>query len=187
MMRALIYLALLAQAPILKLPSETNEPVYGSPANLDFEKGVAGQLPDSWSLEPDARFRGYSAEWLREGCRTGSGCAAIRSGPETRKGSVGAIMQEFSAEPYQGKKMRLRAWVKLQTGRNSDVVKLIFATDGEKAEETYVQKGRGVNAAEWTLAEVEGKVPFRAEVIHIVVTVTGGTALVDDVTFEEVK
>ena len=187
MIRAVVCCLLLAQAPILKLPSETAEPAYGSPANLDFEKGAAGQLPDGWSLEPDSRFRGYSAELRREGCRTGSGCAVLMSGPETRKGSAGAILQEFAAAPYLGKRMRLRAWVKLEEGRRTDAIKLMLATDGEKSEETFVQKGRGVSAPEWTLAEVEGKVPFRAEVVHIVVTVTSGKAWVDDVSFEEVK
>ncbi len=82
--------------------------------------------------------------------------------------------------------MRLRAWVKLEGTRKSDRIKVLFTTDGERSTETFVQKG-GVSAAVWTLAEVEGKVPMRADEIHLVVTMTGkGQAWIDDVSFEEV-
>ena len=84
--------------------------------------------------------------------------------------------------------MRLRAWVKLEGGKKGERIKVAFTADGEDAEATHTQKGRGVEAPEWTLAEVEGKVPWHAATIHIVISTTStARAWIDDVSFERTK
>ena len=179
--------AAMTQMQVLTLPPDAMAPEYAPPANLDFEKGTPGQLPPEWSLAQESRIAGYTAEWRSEGCRGGRGCAVVIAGPHVENRIAGALVQQCSALPYRGKRMRLRAWVKLGNARKSDRIKVIFTTDGESSAETFVQKG-GVNAAEWTLAEVDGKVPMRADEIHLVVTMTGkGQAWIDDVAFEEVR
>jgi len=184
MIRAVLLLMLL-QGPVLRLPSDA---VAVGPANLDFETGEAGQAPPEWSLMQEARVAGYSIAVRKTGCRTGSGCAVIAAGNQTERGAAGAMIQQFSADPYQGKTMRLRAWVKLEGGGRGNSIKVAFAADGEKGNAAFVQKGRGVNSAEWTLAEVEGKVPWHAELVHILVSVSGrARAWVDDVSFEAVE
>ena len=188
MIVAAVLFALLAQEPVLKLPSEVPESAPQGPSNLDFETGEPGQAPHQWSVMQIARIAGYSTELRKQGCRSGSGCAVIVAGPKVEKNSSGAVMQYFPAEAYEAKRMRLRAWVRLEGGRKGDRIKVAFTTDGEEANATFTQKGRGVDSTEWTMAEVEGKVPWHAEVIHILVTVSGkGTAWIDDVTFEPVK
>jgi len=183
-----VLFVLLAQQPVLKLPSEVPASATEGPSNLDFETGEAGQVPHQWALMQLSRIAGYSTEWRKKGCRTGSGCAVIVAGPQVEKNSSGAVMQYFPAEPYEAKRMRLRAWVRLEDGRKGDRIKVAFTADGQDANATFTQKGRGVDSAEWTMAEVEGKVPWHAEIIHILVSVSGkGTAWIDDVTFEPVK
>jgi hypothetical protein len=101
------------------------------------------------------------------------------------KGVIGALMQQVPAERYLGQRMRLRAWVKVQSGQKGDGVRLMFTTDGTGGEATYAQKGPRLTSTEWMLAEVEGKIPRRAELIQLVITFQGkGNFWVDDVSFE---
>jgi hypothetical protein len=185
-MRLVALLLWLWQNPVLRLPSEA--PLeQAAPANLDFETGAAGEAPPEWSLAQASRVAGYAVQLRREGCRSGSGCAVISSSPKLEKGVIGALMQQVPAERYLGQRMRLRAWVKLQSAQKGDGIRVAFTTDGEGGEATYVQKGPRITSTEWTLAEVEGKIPRRAELIHLVVSVVGkGTFWVDDVSFEPV-
>jgi hypothetical protein len=172
------------QAPILKPPFGAIAPEQTGPANLDFESGDAGTVPADWSLAQASRIAGYTVELRREGCRTGKGCAAIVAGPQVESDTAGAIFQQFPAERYQGKRVRFRAWVKLESAEKEARIRISFAADTEEKSSTFPQKG-SVKAAEWTLAEVEGKVPAKADQIHLVVTVAGrGTAVIDDVSFE---
>jgi hypothetical protein len=183
-MRLVALLLCLWQNPVLRLPSEA--PAERTvPANLDFEAGEAGAVPPEWSLAQESRVAGYTVQLRREGCRSGSGCALIASTPKLEKGVIGALMQQVPAERYLGQRMRLRAWVKVQSGQKGDGVRLIFTTDGTGGEATYVQKGPRLTSTEWTLAEVEGKIPRRAELIQLVITFQGkGNFWVDDVSFE---
>jgi hypothetical protein len=187
MIRAMMLLWL-AQNPVLRLPSEAPPMEEAGPANLDFETGDAGEVPPDWSLTQASRVAGYRVELRREGCRSGSGCAVISSSPKLEKGAAGGLIQQFPAVRYHGQLMRLRVWVKLQGQQRGDGVRVAFTTDGEGGgDSTYIQKGGRVTASEWTMAEVEGKVPWRAELIHLVVSVQGkGGFWIDDVSFEEV-
>jgi hypothetical protein len=185
-MRVVAVLLWLWQNPALRLPSEATAE-HATPANLDFEAGEAGAVPAEWSLAQESRVAGYTVQLRREGCRSGSGCAVISSSPKLQKGAIGALMQQVPAERYLGMRMRLRAWVKVQSGQKGDGVKVMFTTDGAGGEATYLQKGSHVTSTEWMLAEVEGKIPRRAELIQLVVTVQGkGNFWVDDVSFEPV-
>jgi hypothetical protein len=187
MIRLLWLAAVLAQDPVFRLPSEAPEHAV-APVNLNFEAGEAGQAPAGWSITQAARFCCYTTELRKSDCRTGTGCAVIVAGPKAENRSEGAIVQQFPAEGYEGKTMKLRAWVKLEGGRKGDRIQVLFTVDGEGVESTYTQKGRGVEAAEWTPAEVEGKVPWHAETIQIMIRTTGkGTAWIDDVSFEQAK
>jgi hypothetical protein len=186
MIHALLLL-LLAQEPVFKLPSAAPEE-YTPPADFDFEADTGAELPREWSLVPQGRLAGFTAARSTKGCRTGAGCAVISAGAATEKGSEAGIVQQFDAEPYQGRRMRLSAWVRLENGGRGDWIKLSFAATGDHGEASFTQKGRGVDSSEWTQAEVIGKVPFRAETIQILIAMRGkGRAWIDDVAFEPVE
>jgi hypothetical protein len=186
MIRAVLLLWL-AQNPVLRLPSEAPPLEEAAPSNLDFETGEAGAVPPDWSLTQASRVAGYRVELRREGCRSGSGCAVISSSPNRERGMAAGLIQQFPAIRYRGQRMRLRAWVKLQGQQRGDGLRVAFSTDGQGGDATFIQKGGRIIASEWTLAEVEGKVPWRAELIHLVVSVEGkGSFWIDDVSFEAV-
>jgi hypothetical protein len=106
------------------------------------------------------------------------------AGPQVERDMAGAIFQQFQAERYQGKRVRFRAWVKLESAEIEARIRLSFAADTEDKTSAFMQKGN-VKANDWKLAEVEGKVPAKAEQIHVIITVAGrGTAVIDDASFE---
>ena len=184
MRRAAVWALLAASAGgqvRLPFPADAMVPSYAALANLDFEKGTPGQAPPEWSLVQESRIEGYSAEWRAEGCHGGRGCVVLSAGPQSRHNEAGGLMQQCSAERYRGKRMRLRAWVKLTGARKNDRIRVAFTADGEDSTATFMQKS-GANAPDWTLVKVDGKVPLRAEKLTIVVTMTGkGQAWIDDV------
>ena len=182
-MRALLLFWFL-QAPIVKPPFGLAAPEQTAPANLDFESEEGGQLPAEWSLAQESRVAGYGLDLRRAGCRTGKGCAVIVAGPQVEREMAGAMFQQFDAEKYRGKRVRFRAWVRLESAERESRVRLVLVADTEDRVNEFTQKG-SVKATEWTVAEVEGKIPAKAEQIHLVITVSGrGSAVVDDVSFE---
>jgi hypothetical protein len=170
-----------AQELQFKLPPD---PLVSTTAhNLDFEFGDPGRVPVAWELVQISRVAGYSAEWRSEGCHGGKGCAVIIAGPRADEDVVGMLSQRLEAEDYRGKKMRLRAWVRIEEGDRGSRVRIGIMTDGEK-EADFINR-RGVSSAEWTQTEIEGKIPFRADEIHLTFSMTGkGKVWIDDVTFE---
>ena len=173
-----------AQVRVLGLPPGAVAQETG-PRNLDFEAGQAGQVPPGWEVAQLSRIEGYLAATEKRGCRTGKACAVIAPGPQLKNSGEGLLYQPFDGVPYRGKKMRLRAWVRLEGGRRGDRIRVVFTVDGEKSSDEYVQSG-GAHSSEWTLAEVKGKAAKDAIGVHIGVVLTGqGRAWVDDVTFEE--
>ena len=119
------------QAPILKPPFGAAVAEQTAPANLDFESGDAGQLPADWSLAQESRIAGYTAQLRREGCRTGNGCVAIIAGSQVKRDTAGAIFQQFQANLFKGKRVRFRAWVKLESPEKDARIRISFATDSE--------------------------------------------------------
>lgn len=63
---------------------------------------LAGSAPDAYQMEPDT-----------ETFHTGGSSAHLYS-TENRVKGFGTIMQAFDADPYQGERVRLTAWVKSQ-------------------------------------------------------------------------
>lgn len=176
-----------AQMRGLGVPPDAIAPDAARPANLGFESGEAGSVPPEWSVDQVSRLNGYSAAVSRSDCHGGRACAILTAGPQVARNNAGALMQAFSGQPYRGKRMRLRAWVRLESESKRDRIHLMFLTDGENSTAEFLDRS-GVRPGEWTQAEVEGKVPWHADLIHIAVVMTGkGKAWIDDVSFEEVS
>ncbi len=174
-----------AQVVGLPIPRDALAPAVTKPLNLDFESGGTGQVPPDWSVEQTSRLAGYAVALSRTGCHGGTGCAVLAAGPKVRRSATGMLIQAFSAEPYRGKRMRLRAWVKLDATDKQSRIRLLFVTDGVHADAGFLDR-RGANAAEWSTVEITGTVPFRADMIHIAIALMGkGRAWIDDVSFEE--
>lgn len=102
----LALLALLLAAPVF------SEAPLPAPANLSFEESAPGSAPAGWEVSPSGE--GTAAETLAAGCSQGDRCARLTrqdAGP-----GYSALLQFVRADPYRGKRVRLRGMLRGGTG-----------------------------------------------------------------------
>jgi hypothetical protein len=160
------------------------------PANLKFDEGAPGKVPPGWSVPaPSPKEGDRWASLRRDGCRpghaSGHGCAVVMV-PETASTNFGELMQYFSAAPFRGKTIRLRAWLRLETTDTADSGQLWLKVDRAK-EQSFNLKDDSVNSAKWTRSEISTEVNDDSTFIYFGVILQGkGRVWVDDVSFEVV-
>jgi hypothetical protein len=162
--------------------------VAPGPLNLQFNEGQPGEVPPGWYVPPALLDDGYSAELRREGCHGSNGCAVVivpPNAPATTK--FGNMMQRFFGVPYRGKKIRLRAWIKLEPADKKDRAQMWLRVDRHNGQVGLFNNmdGRPVTKNEWTQVEITGRVDKDAETINIgIISVGKGRAWIDGVEFE---
>jgi hypothetical protein len=108
---------------------ESMSDATAGPRNLSFEQGEPGKVPDGWFVPPMLAREGYAAELRRSGCRSAMGCAVVLT-PANQSGNMfGNLMQSFSAVPYRGKTVRIRAWLRLDAATPDDSAQMWFRVD----------------------------------------------------------
>jgi len=177
--------------------ARTKLDVWSGPRNLKFEEGVPGKVPAGWFVPSLPKDADYLAE-LRRGdvCRSRAGCAVVIA-PQNMPKSVGNLMQSFSAAAYRGKKVRLRAWLRLEVAFLTS--KGVRLPEGEDRAQMWLNVERAnhrngfsdymddrpVRTGEWTRCEIVGEINDDARFINLgVMSVGGGRVWVDDVSFE---
>jgi len=96
-------------------------------------------------------------------------------------------MQKVNAVNYRGKTVRIRAWLRLDATTPADNAQMWFRVDRpNKLMGAFDNmEDRPVKSAEWTAAEIVGKVADDAESLNFgVISVGKGRAWVDGMTFE---
>jgi hypothetical protein len=160
------------------------------PANLKFDEGTPGKVPPGWSVAaPSPKEGDRWASLRRDGCRpghtSGHGCAVVMV-PENASTNFSELMQSFSAAPFRGKTIRLRAWLRLETADPSDTGQLWLKVDRAN-EQTFNLKDRSVDSAKWTRSEINTEVNDDSTFIYFGIILQGkGRVWVDDVSFEVV-
>ncbi len=150
------------------------------PRNLSFQEGVPGKAPPGWLVNGN-----YSAELRRGGCRAGIGCAVVLA-PANAATHVGNLMQSFSAAPFRGKLVRLRAWLRLEPSGAEDSAQMWLRVD-RNWPLAFLDNldDRAVRSEEWTRCEIITRVYEDATIINLgVMSNGGGRVWVDDVSFE---
>jgi hypothetical protein len=159
---------------------------FPGPRNLDFNEGVVGKAPPGWIVPVLPKDVNYFAELRRTGCREHSGCAVVLV-PANAPRPFGTIMQSFSAVPYRGKTVRLRAWMRVEAVNPDDGAQMRLSVDRENHKDGFFDNmdDRPVRSAEWTRCEITGFVDEDARFIEIgMMSVGRGRVWVDDVSFE---
>ena len=174
------------------------------PRNLKFEEGEEGKAPPGWFVPALPRDAAYVAELRRSGCRNPGGCAVVKA-PPIAPVLIGYLMQSFSAAPYRGRTVRLRAWLKLEPRSAGDLVNSLLRMEAPPSEDSAQMwlsvdrenhrggffdnmDDRPVRSAEWARYEISGAIDQDARFIEIgVMSIGRGHAWVDDVSFEVVK
>jgi hypothetical protein len=110
--------------------------------------------------------------------------------PENAASHFSGLMQYFSAAPFRGGTVRLRAWLRLEISDSQDSGQLWLRVD--RAQNLALDQdlnGRdcSVTSARWTRCEIQTHVGDDATFIEFGVNLTGrGQVWVDDVSFEVV-
>lgn len=162
-------------------PTTTRIFLQDTPQNLNFAQGQIGRVPNGW-FTPVGR-----SELSRQGCRS-SACVAIWLEPNSTA-PFGNLMQTVNAAPFRGKTVRLRAWLRVDASTEDDKAQMWFRVDlPNRKMGAFDNMGeRPVQSANWTSAEIVGKVAAEAETLNFGVMALGkGRAWVDGVTLEVV-
>ncbi len=166
------------------------------PANLRFEEGEPGEIPPGWFVPRALLDSGFSAELRREGCHGTAACAVVivppnlptrKSGDGTPVPLFGNLMQKFFAIRYRGKRIRLRAWIKLEPVDKKDRAQMWLRVDRHDGEFGLFDNmdRRPVTKDEWKQVEITGRVDKDAEVLNFGIMSLGkGKAWIDGVEFE---
>ena len=159
------------------------------PMNLNFEEGMAGRVPPGWFVPSLPKDANNFAELRRGGCRNSIGCVVVLV-PANAPSPFGHLMQSFSAAPYRGATVRLRAWLRLEAAKPDDRAQMWLRVDRENRGNGFFDNmdSRPVRSAEWTRCEITGKVDDDANFIEIgIMSVGSGKTWADDVSFDVVS
>lgn len=159
------------------------------PSNLGFESGQPGQVPSGWFIPSTPQKAGYSAVLQRSGCKSGSGCALLSTPASPSPQGFGNLMQTFDASAYRGKRIRFRAWVRVEAPAGEGQAQLWLRVDRPSRQMGFFDNmgDRPITSPEWRSYEISGQVEPDALYLNLGVMVIGkGRAWIDDASFETV-
>lgn len=152
--------------------------------NLDFEQGRLGGVPPGWSV-PTADYKVAVTEHKPA---QGRFCAELASG-EKQTSPFGNIMRTVDAEPYRGKRVRLRAAVRVEPEGVTDRAQLWFRVDRPDRRMGFFDNmsNRPIRNGAWDRYEITGDVAADAVSLNFgLMLLSRGKAWLDDVTLESV-
>jgi C-terminal processing protease CtpA/Prc len=175
-------------AVFLLLPA----PLFGQPAaptNLDFEQGQPGEVPPGWHVTASSKDAGYAAETVTEKPESGRQAARISAPGELKNPQTfGNLMTSFDATAYRGKRVRLRAAVRVE-GSGQDQAALWLRVDRSGGAMGFFDNmaNRPITRPEWKRYEIVGDVAPDAQAINFGMMMYGrGKAWIDSVSFEAI-
>jgi hypothetical protein len=155
--------------------------------NLQFQRGDALKPPPGWFVLDAMEDTEYLAEW-HASCRGDAPCAVL-AGPATATVvSLGSLLQDFDAAPFRGKRVRLRAWIKIEAGALGDRAHMLLRVNRPNAGTGSPDStgDRPIVSSEWKSYEIREVVAPDAGSIRIGVAVYGrGRVSVSGVEFAE--
>ncbi len=138
------------------------------PTNLDFSEGEVGAFPPGWAFPTVVAEAGYRAELRRGDCGE-TFAACVQYLPPPLIGSVRAaeLQQEFPAAPYQGRKVRFSAWLRLQNAADGYIHVRMRVYYPNASSELFDSDAQPVDSAVWQRRDVFGYVGPDAAAIAI--------------------
>jgi hypothetical protein len=158
------------------------------PANLNFEQGVPGKLPDAWFVPAMPNDVDHWAQLRHSGCMNRDSCAVVLV-PENAPVRAGNLMQSFSAAAYRGRTIRLSAWLRLEATAAEDRGQMWLSVDRANDKKGFFDdmKDNAVFSPEWTFREIRVRIDQDATFIKFgVMSIGRGRVWVDRVAFEVV-
>ena len=155
--------------------------------NLQFQRGDALKPPPGWFVLDAMEDTEYLAEW-HASCRGDAPCAVLAGPATATAGSLGSLLQDFDAAPFRGKRVRLRAWIKIEAGALGDRAHMLLRVNRPNAGTGSPDstEDRPIVSSEWKSYEIREVVAPDAGSIRIGVAVYGrGRVSVSGVEFAE--
>jgi hypothetical protein len=155
-------------------------------------KGLLWLLPSlllgqtNWGLPGDAAEAGYSMKVMHEGCRSES-CVVLVPPPYPAAQPVGALTESLDLSDVRGRRVRFRAWVRLDQPGAGDRAQLWLRVDRpSRVLGFYDTMGdRPIRSPEWRSYEIVGEVASDAVAVSLGVRSAGKAAVwVDGVAVE---
>jgi hypothetical protein len=158
-------------------------PALGGGAELiwSFEDDATGAAPVGWSITTPST----SATIVDSEAAVGRHCVRI---DRTVDGAFGNFMQTIDAEPYRGKRIRFKAFVRSEPEPGvSGRAQMWLRVDREDGGIGFFDnmRDRPITSAEWTRYEITGNIADDARAIALGVMVSGrGSVWVDELSVE---
>lgn len=178
------------QAPEARAKLAEWEEGIAGPGNLKFDEGTPGKAPPGWYPMAMPKDWNFLAQWQRKGCRTGNGGCVVVQALANSPGHLGDLMQSFSAAPYRGKTIRLRAWMRVEAVDAADRGQMWLTVERPRGLDGFsdYMDDRPIRSAQWIECEILGQVSRDAQFINFGFISSGkGRVWVDDVSFEVVR
>jgi C-terminal processing protease CtpA/Prc len=148
----------------------------GASLRLGFEEGELGQLPPGWFVPTPGWTAILSAEDASLGDR-----AAKLALPAESSAPFGNLMRMVDAAPFRGKRVRLRAKLRLDRPRGRSMMWLRVDRPGRRMGFFDNMSDRPIRTVRWTEALIEGDVAADATGIALgVMSMGGATAWADE-------
>jgi C-terminal processing protease CtpA/Prc len=155
------------------------------PVNLDFEQGSIGAVPDDWVCPTN----GYVAQLTEQQPQSGKHAALLQSQPDANKAApFGNLMQAIDATPYRGKRVRFKAFVRIEPGATAASAQLWMRVDRAANKIGFFDnmRDRPIRLSEWKEYEIVGDIDDDADVINFGMLLIGqGKAWIDTASFED--
>lgn len=171
--------------------SAQTSPVHSSviepqPVNLDFEQGETGKLPTGWVSPTKVD---YSCEVTEENPKSGKRAALLRSVASDAAGAgFGNIMQAIDAKPFRGRRVRLRAAVRIDASMPAALAQLWMRVDRDGNKPGFFDNmgNRPIASGDWNYYEIVGDIDDNAAVLNIGMILIGkGRAWLDDASVDD--
>ena len=152
--------------------------------NLGFEEGPAAEAPAGWTIPKPSAEDGWTVTVSEEQPQDGRFAARIARLRTDIPRMFGNVMQRIDATPWRGKRIRLRAAVRVEGGPAA----LWLRVDRPGGAMGFFDNmgDRPIREPEWRFYEIAGEVAADAEAVAFgLMLQTGGTAFLDAVSLTE--
>lgn len=148
--------------------------------NPGFEEGAADGPPARWFMPPTSRNAGFELLSSTDEPFEGQRCLFLRYTKGTRLRGFGNVMQSIDAAPYRGKRVRLKAAVRIQgAGIRAQMWMRVDREGGERG--FFDNMGnRPIRTSKWEEFEIEGDVHDDASSINVGLMLLGGGGVYAD-------
>jgi erythromycin esterase len=170
-------------------PMQPPVPPLPHTENFDFEQAASSSAPPGWVVSSLATRSGYRAHVDERECFEGERCAVLaRPGPILMP-AFGSLQQSVDAKAYRGKRMRLRAAVRLAKDVDAGGAQLFLQSEDKDGNVLGAVNltDHAVRTKRWSTPEVALDVGVTSAVLRFGLVLSGSeSAWLDSVSLEPV-